>query len=279
MQLEACLLQSWWEFAVNRAAHCYNRTPMSQINWQTPYQLLNNEIPDISHLRVFGCGAYVHIPESCRKNKLSPKSKLMIYLGRPSGMKGDMFMHTPNTLFYSDKALFDEMLFPCCSNQQTPGKIHGTTQLDEPPSNQPPLDFEDTTPGDLDLSPPEPPKGSSTPHPDGDEEVPADTDDPPEQQALPHHPDPVPKPKGKSWSRPDPTSSVEPRRSTQLRKVPTDPDNVYGERHPAKVSQDIEQTCTWKQMVNRVAPSNVHPMIRQNQENLMSNLHLNFQIH
>jgi transposase InsO family protein len=105
MRLEACLPQSWWEFAVNHAAHCYNRTPMSCINWKTPYQLLNNEIPDISHLRVFGCGTYVHIPESRRKNKLSPKSELMIYLGRPSGMKGDMFMHTPNTLFYSDKAL------------------------------------------------------------------------------------------------------------------------------------------------------------------------------
>jgi transposase InsO family protein len=229
MWLEACLPQSWWEFAVNHAAHCYNRTPMSHINWKTPYQLLNNEIPDISHLRVFGSGAYVHIPESRRKNKLSPKSELMIYLGRPSGMKGDMFMHTPNTLFYSDKALFDEMLFPRCSNQQTPGKIRGTTQLDEPPSNQPPLDFEDTTPGDLDLSPPEPPKGSSAPQPDRVEEVPVKADDPPEQQAPPPRPDPVPKPKGKSRSRPETTSDVAPRRSEQLRKVPTNPDNIYGD--------------------------------------------------
>jgi transposase InsO family protein len=249
MWLEACLPQSWWEFAVNHAAHCYNRTPMSRINWKTPYQLLNNEIPDISHLRVFGCGAYVHIPESRRKNKLSPKSELMIYLGRPSRMKGDMLMHTPNTLFYSDKALFDEILFPRCSNQQTPGKICGTTQLDEPPSNQPPLDFEDTTPGDLDLSPPEPPKGSSAPQPDGVEEVPAKADDPPEQQAPPPRPDPVPKPKGKSRSRPETTSDVAPRRSERLRKVPTNPDNIYGDRHPSKVSRDIEWTCTWKQMV------------------------------
>jgi hypothetical protein len=173
----------------------------------------------------------------------------MIYLGRPSRMKGDMFMCTPNTLFYSDKALFDEMLFPHCSNQQTPGKIRGTTQLDEPPSNQPPLDFEDTTPGDLDLSPPEPPKGSSTPQPNRVEEVPAKADDPPEQQALPPRPDPVPKPKGKSQSRPETTSDVAPRQSERLRKVPTNPDNIYGDRHPSKVSRDIEQTRTWKQMV------------------------------
>ena len=29
MRLEACLPDSWWEFAVNHAAHCYNRTPVT----------------------------------------------------------------------------------------------------------------------------------------------------------------------------------------------------------------------------------------------------------
>ena len=75
------MLQSWWEFAVLHALHCYNRTPMSCLDWQTPYYILNNEIPDISHLRVFGCGAYIRIPEARQVNKLSPKSELMIYLG------------------------------------------------------------------------------------------------------------------------------------------------------------------------------------------------------
>ena len=95
--LEACLPQSWWEFAVLHATHCYIRTPMSRLKWQTPFALLNNEIPDISHLRVFGCGVYVHIPESRCTNKLSPKSELMIYIGRQSGMKADVFMRKPNT--------------------------------------------------------------------------------------------------------------------------------------------------------------------------------------
>ena len=60
IHLEACIPQSWWEFAVLHAVHCYNRTPMSCLNWHAPYYLLNNEIPDISHPQVFGCGAYVH---------------------------------------------------------------------------------------------------------------------------------------------------------------------------------------------------------------------------
>jgi transposase InsO family protein len=128
MRLDACLPQSWWEFTVLHTAHCYNRTPLSHLSWQTPYQLLNNEIPDVSHLRVFGCGAYVHIPEARHLNKLSPKSELMIYLGKQASMKGDVYMRTPNTLFYSDKALFDEMLFPCCSMEHKKGKFCGITQ-------------------------------------------------------------------------------------------------------------------------------------------------------
>ena len=30
LRLEACAPQSWWEFAVLHALHCYNRTLMSQ---------------------------------------------------------------------------------------------------------------------------------------------------------------------------------------------------------------------------------------------------------
>ena len=70
MRHEACLPQSWWEFAVQHATHVYNRTPLRRLEWRTPYELLNGEVPDISHLRVFGCGAYVHIPKDVRVNSL-----------------------------------------------------------------------------------------------------------------------------------------------------------------------------------------------------------------
>jgi hypothetical protein len=247
MRLEACLLQSWWEFAVLHATHCYNRTPINHLNWQTPFALLNNEIPDISHLRVFGCSAYIHIPESCRKNKLSPKSELMIYLGRQAGMKADVFMRTPNTLFYSDKALFDELLFPKCSTECSQGKVRGTTQLDGPPSIQPRHDlFDDPTPGDLDNIPPEQPKGRSAPSPTMDDE--AAPDAPLEQQAPPPDPDPVPKPKPKGKSRKDSPTEA-PRQSARQRKVPSNPDNVYGDRPPSKVVRDIGQLHSWRKMI------------------------------
>src|SRR6266702_2320040 len=224
MRLDACLPQSWWEFAVNHAAHCYNRTPISCLKWQTPYYLLNNEIPDISHLRVFGCGAYVHIPEARQVNKLSPKSELMVYLGRGPGMKANIFMRTPNTLFYSDKALFDEMLFPRCPPGQSKGKPNGVTQLDKPAPKEQSLE-DDTTPGDDDYTPPEPPIGGSAPQPAGAGSP----------QALPSPPDPVPGPS-------------QPRRSTRVRRPLTRPENVYGERPPTMIIRDIAQTRTWRHL-------------------------------
>ena len=67
---DACLPQNWWEFAVEHAVHLYNRTPIRCLAWHTPFEVLNQRKPDISHLRVFGCGAYVFIPEDVRQNKL-----------------------------------------------------------------------------------------------------------------------------------------------------------------------------------------------------------------
>ena len=36
---------------------------------------------DLSELCVFGCGAYVFLPEEVRANKLAPKLELMTYIG------------------------------------------------------------------------------------------------------------------------------------------------------------------------------------------------------
>jgi hypothetical protein len=109
--------------------------------------VLNGQVPDISHLQVFGCDAYIHIPKDMQVNSLSPKSELMTYLGHTEGIKASLFMRpSNNTLFTSVTALFDETLFPKCKTMHT----RGTTHINKPTSVQPPMDAEDTTPGDLD---------------------------------------------------------------------------------------------------------------------------------
>ena len=41
---------------------------------ETPYERWYGKKPDVSHLRVFGCVAYAHVPEGERR-KLDNKSK------------------------------------------------------------------------------------------------------------------------------------------------------------------------------------------------------------
>ncbi|PIL37704.1 hypothetical protein GSI_01398 [Ganoderma sinense ZZ0214-1] len=130
MRHDACIPQSWWEFSFEHAAHLHNRTPTRRLEWRTPYELLNGTKPDISHLRVFGCGAYVFLPPEVRKNKLSPKSELMIYLGVGAGNHNHKFMRLPNNvIFTAAQALFDESLFPKCSHEK---KRQGQQSVPEP---------------------------------------------------------------------------------------------------------------------------------------------------
>jgi hypothetical protein len=240
MRIDACIPQSWWEFSVLHALHCYNRTPLRRHKWQTPYGVLNDRIPDISHLYVFECGAYVHIPKGRRANALSPKSELMVYLGRPEGIKGDTFMRLQNnTLFTSDTALFDEAIFPMCDKKS---RIRGVTRLKEPRAQHSPLPADkDTTPGDFDepeTLPPTPIKKDAAPESDGtssDSEVTPESGPP----APPPAPEPVPL-----------------RRSQRLRKIPTRPGNVYGERRtPVEIEKDIQRNRTWDKMTENIPGS------------------------
>ena len=121
MRLDACLPQNWWEFAVDCATHVYNHTPIQHHDWKMPFENLKRIKPDVTHLRVFGCGTYVFLLEEVCVNKLNPKSELMTFLGYPQGTKGYLFMREPNNvLFTAVQALFNETLFPKCLDMHRP---------------------------------------------------------------------------------------------------------------------------------------------------------------
>ena len=90
---KACIPDNWWEFTITHATHVYNCTPLERHNWHTLYEMLHKQQPDIAHLQVFGCAAYVHIPEDIGTNKMAPKSELMVYLGvAPGNSSNFLFM-------------------------------------------------------------------------------------------------------------------------------------------------------------------------------------------
>ena len=139
--LDACIPQSWWEFAVLHAIHLYNQTPVKRLGYKTPFEKLRGVKPSISHLRVFGCGAYVFLPEEVRVNKLAPKSELMTFIGFADGVKGYLFMRSPNNVvFTAVKALFDEKMFPKCPEMERRGYTPIGDEPDIDDSNIPPED-------------------------------------------------------------------------------------------------------------------------------------------
>ena len=102
----ACLPDSWWKFATTHAIHIYNRTPLSRLQWHTPYEALYNKQPRIDHLHIVGCTAYVFLPADVWADKLAPKSELMVYLGVAPGNDANfLFMCSPhNVLFTATQA-------------------------------------------------------------------------------------------------------------------------------------------------------------------------------
>ena len=112
----ACLANSWWEFATAHATHIYNRTPLSCLQWHTPYEALHSKQPQVDHLHIFGCAAYIFLPADVQADKLAPKLELMVYLGVAPGNDANfLFMHSPNNvLFTTTQAEFSEAQFPKC---------------------------------------------------------------------------------------------------------------------------------------------------------------------
>ena len=72
--------------------YMYNRTPIICLKHKTPYEAINRSKPDVSHLRVLGCGAYVFLHEDIWQDTLSPHAELMTFIGLMSSVKGWKFM-------------------------------------------------------------------------------------------------------------------------------------------------------------------------------------------
>ena len=95
--LVAFLTESWWEFSFETAIHVYNRTPLRQTNWSTPYENIFAKKPDVHYFKTFGCLAWVYTPKESCKNKLVPRSEQMTFIGYDMGAK-----ETDTTGIYSE---------------------------------------------------------------------------------------------------------------------------------------------------------------------------------
>ena len=99
---------SYWAEALQSAVHIKNRSPHRAVEVKTPEELWTGHKPDVSHLRVFGCDAYVHIPKH-KRGKLESKSVKCVFVGYQDGCKGwRLYEPRSNQLFVSRDVTFVE---------------------------------------------------------------------------------------------------------------------------------------------------------------------------
>ena len=99
----------FWVEAMNTCVYIMKRTPNVAMHRVTLEEKYSGKKPDLSHLKVFGCIAYVHIPDELR-TKLDPKAEKCIFVGYSLEQKGYR-CYNPSTceLRVSRDVVFDEM--------------------------------------------------------------------------------------------------------------------------------------------------------------------------
>jgi hypothetical protein len=110
--LHASMPPTFWQCAVATAAHVSNRLPSSTNNGRSPYELWTAHIPNLGHLRVFGCRAYAHIPPQLR-TKFDAKSRACTFTGYATQQRGYMLYDEKAKSFFSSRSvIFDEANLP-----------------------------------------------------------------------------------------------------------------------------------------------------------------------
>jgi hypothetical protein len=76
-----------WAKAVGIACYLVNRSPSSALDDKTLQEVWTSNKPSLTHLKVFGCDAYVHFPKE-NKSKLDKKAENCIFIGYTYGLNG-----------------------------------------------------------------------------------------------------------------------------------------------------------------------------------------------
>ncbi|XP_074346203.1 uncharacterized protein LOC141684971 [Apium graveolens] len=76
-----------WGEAVRHSIYVLNRLPTRNLDGRTPYEAWCGNKPDLTHLRVFGCTAFMKV-QSVHVRKLDDRSKSVVYIDKEPGTKG-----------------------------------------------------------------------------------------------------------------------------------------------------------------------------------------------
>ncbi|GKV50107.1 hypothetical protein SLEP1_g56822 [Rubroshorea leprosula] len=87
--------KEFWAEAVACAVYLSNLSPSKSVQGMTPQEAWSSKKPNVSHLRVFGSIAFIHVPDE-KRSKLDGKSEKFVFIGYDSSSKGYKFYNPSN---------------------------------------------------------------------------------------------------------------------------------------------------------------------------------------
>jgi hypothetical protein len=117
MEKSRCILsgiglgQEFQEEVVGTACYLVNKSPSSTLNEKNPQEVWTGKKHSLTHLKVFGCESYVHVPNE-NESKLDNKVEKCIFIGYKYSIKGYKLWN-PETkkVVYSLDVVFREIKY------------------------------------------------------------------------------------------------------------------------------------------------------------------------
>ena len=117
LRIQSQLPEVLWPVFVSTAAYLLNRRPLKQLDWKTPYEVvrraakLSNPVPDLSHLRVIGCRAYVLKHNVPKTQKVASRAHSGYLVGYAANNIFYVWLPIHNKVIKSRNVIFDESVF------------------------------------------------------------------------------------------------------------------------------------------------------------------------
>ena len=108
IQLYIFFFSFFFSFFLYTVVYLKNRSPTKYLEHKTPFEAFYGFKPKVSHLRIFGCKAFAHIPKEDRR-KLDAEAIKCIFIGYCTDQKAYK-MYDPSThkVFVSRDVIFHE---------------------------------------------------------------------------------------------------------------------------------------------------------------------------
>ena len=109
LMAEKNMPHSFWAEAISTVVYIMNRTPIAVVHDVMLEEKFTGKKPDLSHFKVFGCIANVHVPDDLH-TKLNPKAEKFIFIGYSLEKKGyRCYNPVTQKLRVSTDVVFNEM--------------------------------------------------------------------------------------------------------------------------------------------------------------------------